>query len=109
MIEAWTSEQSAVETADMLRAAGVPAAASVWGSDIHHTENFQARGGAVSVRPPETHLRQVLPPPWKLSETPAEIVSPAPRMGEDTNYVLSRMLGYDQARIDALAQEGALE
>ena len=109
MIEAWTSEQSAVETADMLRTAGVPAAASVWGSDIHHSENFQARGGAVSVRPPETHLRQVLPPPWKLSETPAEIVSPAPRMGEDTTYVLSRMLGYDEARIDALAREGALE
>ena len=109
MIEAWTSEQSAVETAETLRAAGVPAAASVWGSDIHHSENFQSRGGAVSVRPPETHLRQVLPPPWKLSETPAEIVSPAPRLGEDTDYVLSRMLGYGQDKIDALAREGALE
>ena len=109
MIEAWTSEQSAVETAESLRAAGVPAAASVWGSDIHHSENFQARGGAVTVRPPETHLRQVLPPPWKLSETPAEIVSPAPRLGEDTEYVLSRMLGYDAEKIDALAREGALE
>ncbi len=109
MIEAWTSEQAAVETASALRAAGVPAAASVWGSDVHHSENFQARGGAVSVRPPETHLREVLPPPWQLSETPAEIVSPAPRLGEDTEYVLSRMLGYDQDRIDALAREGALE
>jgi benzylsuccinate CoA-transferase BbsF subunit len=109
MIEAWTSEQSAVETAEALRAAGVPAAASVWGSDIHHSENFQERGGAVDVRPPETHLRQVLPPPWKLSETPAEIVSPAPRLGEDTDFVLSRMLGYEQDRIDTLAREGALE
>ncbi len=109
MIEAWTSEQSAVETAEALRAAGVPAAASVWGSDIHHSENFRERGGAVSVRPPETRVRQVLPPPWKLSETPAEIVSPAPRLGEDTDYVLGRMLGYDQDRVDALAREGALE
>ncbi len=109
MIEAWTSERSAVETAASLRAAGVPAAASVWGSDIHRSESFQARGGAVDVRPPETHLRQVLPPPWKLSETPAEVVSPAPRLGEDTEYVLSRMLGYDHERIDALAREGALE
>ena len=109
MIEAWTSEQAAVETAETLRAAGVPAAASVWGSDIHHSENFQARGGAVAVRPPETHLREVLPPPWKLSETPAEVVSPAPRLGEDTEYVLIRMLGYEQERVDQLAQDGALE
>ncbi len=109
MIEAWTSEQSAVETAETLRAAGVPAAASVWGSDIHRAEHFQARGGAVAVRPPETHLREVLPPPWRLSETPAQVVSPAPRLGEDTEFVLSRMLGYDQNRIDALAHEGALE
>ena len=109
MLEAWTAEQSAVETAAALRAAGVPAAASVWGSDIHRSENFQARGGAVAVRPPETHLREVLPPPWQLSETPAAVVSPAPRLGEDTEYVLSRLLGYDQAQIDALAQEGALQ
>ena len=109
MIEAWTSERSAVETAEALRAAGEPAAASVWGSDIHHSENFRERGGAVGGRPPETRLREVLPPPWKLSETPAEIVSPAPRLGEDTDYVLGRMLGYDQDRIDALAREGALE
>lgn len=109
MIEAWTSEQAAVEAAETLRAAGVPAAASVWGSDLHRSEHFQERGGAVSVRPPETHLRQVLPPPWKLSETPAKIVSPAPRLGEDTAFVLSRMLGYSADRIDALAQAGALE
>ncbi|MCY3559011.1 MAG: CaiB/BaiF CoA-transferase family protein [Chloroflexi bacterium] len=109
MIEAWTSEQSAVETAETLRSAGVPAAASVWGSDVHHSQNFQDRGGAVAVRPPETHLREVLPPPWKLSETPAEVVSPAPRLGEDTQYVLKRMLGYEQERIDELAQQGALD
>ena len=109
MIEAWTSELAAMEAAETLRTAGVPAAASVWGSDIHRSEHFQARGGAVAVRPPETHTRHVLPPPWRLSETPAEIVSPAPRLGEDTQYVLSRMLGYSDDRIDALAQAGALE
>ena len=109
MIEAWTSEQSAIGAAQSLRSAGVPAAPSLWGSDIHYAEHFQGRGGGVEVKPPETQQRTVLPPPWRLSETPAEIVSPAPRLGEDTRYVLSRMLGYDAERIDALAQSGALE
>ena len=61
------------------------------------------------IRPPETRQRTVLAPPWRFSETPAEIVSPSPRLGEDTHFVLSRMLGYDQERIDALTAEGALE
>ena len=108
-IEAWTSEQSAQAAAQALRAAGVPASPSMWGADIHASEQFQARGGGVPIRPPETRERTVLAPPWKFSETPAAIVSPSPRLGEDTHFVLSRMLGYDQERIDALTAEGALE
>ena len=108
-IEAWTSEQSALAAAEALREAGVPASPSMWGADIHASEQFQARGGGVPIRPPETRQRTVLAPPWRFSETPAEIVSPSPRLGEDTDFVLSRMLGYDQERIDALTAEGALE
>ena len=109
MIEAWTSEQSAMGAAEALRAAGVPASPSLWGADLHASEQFQARQGGVPIKPAEIDQRTVLAPPWRLSETPAEIVSPSPRLGEDTRYVLSRMLGYDAERIDALAQAGALE
>ena len=108
-IEAWTSEQSAQGAAETLRAAGVPASPSMWGAEIHASEQFRARGGGTPIRPPETRQRTVLAPPWRFSETPAEIVSPSPRLGEDTQFVLSRMLGYDQERIDALTAEGALE
>ena len=108
-IEAWTSEQSAQAAAEALRAAGVPASPAMWGADIHASEQFRARGGGVPIRPPETRQRTVLAPPWRFSETPAAIVSPSPRLGEDTHYILSRMLGYDQERIDALTAAGALE
>ena len=108
-IEAWTGEQSAQAASEALRAAGVPASPSMWGADIHASEQFQARSGGVAIRPPETRQRTVLAPPWKFSETPAAIVAPSPKLGEDTHFVLGRMLGYDQERIDALHAEGALE
>lgn len=108
-IEAWSSEQSALAAAETLREAGVPASPSMWGADIHASEQFRARDGGVEIQPPETRRRTVLAPPWQFSETPAAIIAPSPRLGEDTHFVLSRMLGYDQQRIDALKQEGALE
>ena len=108
-IEAWTSEQSAEAAAAALLSAGVPASPSMWGVEIHASEQFAARSGGVPIRPAEVRQRTVLAPPWKLSETPAAIVSPSPRLGEDTHFVLSRMLGYDQGRIDALSAAGALE
>ena len=87
----------------------MPASPSMWGLEIHASEQFAARSGGVPIRPAEVRQRTVLAPPWKLSETPAAIVSPSPRLGEDTHFVLSRMLGYDQERIDALSAAGALE
>ena len=108
-LEAWTGEQSAHAAAEALLAAGVPASPSMWGHDIHASDQFQARSGGVPVRPPEKRQRTVLAPPWRFSETPAKVVAPSPRLGEDTHFVLSRMLGYDQERIDALTAEGALE
>ena len=108
-VEAWTSEQAAAPAAQALNEAGVPASPSLWGREIHESRWFRARETGVAVKPPEIRERTVLGPPWRFSETPAEISSPSPRLGEDTRFVLSRILGYDEERISKLEAEGALE
>jgi crotonobetainyl-CoA:carnitine CoA-transferase CaiB-like acyl-CoA transferase len=45
--------------------------------------------------------------PIKLSRTGEESFSAAPEVGQDTDQVLSELLGYDPARIDELKKQGA--
>lgn len=46
--------------------------------------------------------------PIKLSRTDEESFSPAPLLGEHTDSVLSDLLGYDQAQLQALREKGVV-
>ena len=46
--------------------------------------------------------------PYKLSETPAEIHSPPPLLGEHTEEVLTGLLGYSSEGVAALRDKGAI-
>ena len=46
--------------------------------------------------------------PVKFTDTPAEIRTPPPVLGEHTQEVLQGLLGYDPARIEKLRAEGAI-
>jgi crotonobetainyl-CoA:carnitine CoA-transferase CaiB-like acyl-CoA transferase len=45
--------------------------------------------------------------PIKLSRSNAESFTAAPGVGQNTDEVLSGLLGYDEARIDELKNKGA--
>lgn len=46
--------------------------------------------------------------PIKLSETPGKVEVPAPILGQHTEEILTQMLNYDSAKIEALRAVGAL-
>lgn len=46
--------------------------------------------------------------PIKLSETPGKVEEPAPTLGQHTEEILTKMLNYDNAKIEALRAAGAL-
>jgi crotonobetainyl-CoA:carnitine CoA-transferase CaiB-like acyl-CoA transferase len=48
-------------------------------------------------------------PCWTASAMPDADVRPSPRLGEHTRDIARRLLGYDDAQIDRLIEEGALE
>lgn len=108
-LAAWTRDQDAETLAARLLQAGIPASATRDGFAVYDSAQFRARGGPVAVDPPAWERRLVVPPPWRLSRTPASIPGPAPALGADNHGVLRDLLGYDAQQIAALEASGALE
>jgi benzylsuccinate CoA-transferase BbsF subunit len=106
-IAAWTATRDRFATAEILRAAGVPAGAvarpedridhdpatSEWGlwPTVHHREMGDVRVDGVPVH---------------LSETDWSIEHAGPCLGEHTHLVLSEILGLDDDEIERLARDG---
>jgi crotonobetainyl-CoA:carnitine CoA-transferase CaiB-like acyl-CoA transferase len=91
-----------------LDAAGVPAGAV---RDLHEVltdEQLLARRMVESVIHPVAGEIRLLGMPVKLSETPGEIRTPPPTLGEHTDCVLTKDLGLSTARVAELRQAGVI-
>lgn len=103
-LAAWTTKITPAEAEQRLQAVGVPAHEVVYAAD----EQLRDRGHIV-----EAPL-DGLGPVWiestrsVLSRTPACVTRAAPTQGQDTDDVLSEVLGYTDARIDVLRKGGVL-
>jgi crotonobetainyl-CoA:carnitine CoA-transferase CaiB-like acyl-CoA transferase len=110
-LRAWTSQQDATKLADALQALGIMAAPVQDGRDLFHDPQLRARG----FLEPVTHApcsgigrRAVIGRPWRLSEAPLSIPSPAPLLGEHNREVLSHLLQLTDAEIEELRTKGVL-
>ena len=108
LVENALSRDTASGWATRLREAGVPCGAVRSVEEALTDPQILARAMVESVDHPSIGALQVLGVPVKLSETPGSVRLPPPRLGEHTASVLGADLGYDQARIAALAETGAV-
>lgn len=108
LVERALATDSAITWATHLREAGVPCGAVRSVADALSDPQILARAMIESVDHPTIGPLQVLGVPVKLSETPGSVRLPPPRLGEHTASVLKDDLGYDDARITALAESGAV-
>ncbi|MGH7779891.1 MAG: CaiB/BaiF CoA transferase family protein [Candidatus Binataceae bacterium] len=104
----WTSKRRVAHVVDTLQAAGVAAGACADSKYLCEDPNLAARKYWVELEHPEVGVRRHAGIPWRMSETPCEVKSPAPCLGQHTDQVLAT-LGYGEAEIAALHKKGALD
>lgn len=107
-IEQWTAHHHADWLMDSLMAAGVPAGKVYDARDAVTDEHLRRRGFWTYLDHPEVGSSLYNRAPMRMSGTPLRVETPAPSIGQHTREVLSGMLGYSDAEIDALAGSQAL-
>jgi len=91
-----------------LLAAGVPAGRINTIDRVLNDPQVLHRQMVVEVDHPTAGRLKVLGVPYKFSETPAQVKSAPPLLGQHTDEVLRDMLGYDVNRIAKLREEGVI-
>jgi benzylsuccinate CoA-transferase BbsF subunit len=110
IVEAWTIGRAAAEAAQTLQNAGVAAFVVADNKYLsEEDEHLAQRDYFINLPHPEVGVKQHCGIPWKMSETPCEVRSAAPLLGQHTDEVLSGLLGLSEAEIAALREAGALE
>jgi formyl-CoA transferase len=91
-----------------LERAGVPAGKIKSVGEALESEHLRARGAIVTVNHPTAGRMRMVGPPIRLHGTPAEAAAPAPLLGEHTDEVLTKVLGYSSGTIAELRAGGVL-
>jgi benzylsuccinate CoA-transferase BbsF subunit len=105
LVTEWTLSHTHFEVTEMLQKAGVAAFPSLSNQEIFSDPHFKERKLAVEVEHPVMGKQVVLGAPWKLSETPAEVIKASPTMGENNEYVFGELLGLSSNEIKRLMDE----
>jgi crotonobetainyl-CoA:carnitine CoA-transferase CaiB-like acyl-CoA transferase len=102
----WTRTRSPEAAASTLQSAGV-SAMPVQGPDEHRADShLAARGALVTVVHPDVGAARYTANPLRMSETRMAPVTPAPRLGEHTADVLTRVLGLGEEEVRELVSQG---
>jgi len=108
LLEERIAGMSRDEAVRFLLDAKVPVAPVYNVDEVVVDPQLNERGMFVDVEHPNAGRVRVVNFPVKFSETPAEIRSAAPVLGQDNVDVLTELLGYDKGRISALRAAGVI-
>ena len=108
IVTAWTQERTADEATQALQKVGIPAYPSLDAIDMINNPHVGARDYFVELEHPEVGARRHMGIPWTMSRTPCEIRRPAPCLGQDTEAVLTDIVGLSQSEIAALRAKDIL-
>jgi benzylsuccinate CoA-transferase BbsF subunit len=101
----WTANHSPLEVTEILQQAGVAAAPFLISKNQYHDPHFKERGIFLEVNHPKSGREVFYGIPWKLSDTPGEVRSSGPLLGQDNGYVFKELLGLSQGDFEHLVEE----
>lgn len=107
-IEEWTRTRDRWQVTELLQGAGVAAFPSLSPEDLANDPHLAARDYFETLPHPEVGPRKHAGIPWRLSNGPDGVRSPAPILGADTEEILSDLLGCSPAEISRLRRERIL-
>jgi benzylsuccinate CoA-transferase BbsF subunit len=107
-VDGWTRTQDARPLAERLQAAGVDAAPVLDLGDLHDDPQLAHRRHFRWVEHPVLGRHPAEMNAIDFADTPADIRTPAPKLGEHTTYVLRTLFGMPADEYAALEQKGVL-
>jgi crotonobetainyl-CoA:carnitine CoA-transferase CaiB-like acyl-CoA transferase len=105
-IRQWAAPLDHIRAADLLQAAGVPAAPVMPAWEIFGDNHLNDRAFFERVRQPSTGTWWFAGFPWRLEKTPARTRLPAPMFAEHNRAVFRDLLGLSEAEVEGLYASG---
>ncbi len=105
IISDWTHDQDYYKVMEILQDKGVAAAPSMSAEALFNDPHLKERGLFKEVEHPVIGKDWVVTPPWRLSETPAEINRHSPILGEHNEEIFCTRLGMSQEEVKKLIDE----
>lgn len=110
VVNQWTSTQRAVELAESLQNAGIAVVVVADNKFLSEEDaHMRERDYWVYKEHAEVGKMQHAGVPWKMSRTPTEVRAAAPLIGEQTQEILTDLLGYSATEVESMRAQGALE
>jgi len=108
-IGALTRSHDAVDLAERLRKAGVPAFKSMNSIDLCADEFLWGRQGFRLVSDHKNGSRPTIGPSWRIAPNGPDVQRGAPLLGEHNDYVYREILGLSQDRFDDLVARKVID
>lgn len=105
IVEQWVSARGRNEVKGIMDEAGIPCEPVITEDELKEDPQLNAREMLVEVECADLGKFKIPGVPIKLSETPGGIESPAPKLGEHTEEILTALLGYSKDEIAKLKEE----
>ncbi len=106
-IEQWTQRHTKFEAMAILNELDIPCGPVLSMGEIMNDEALYVTGTLVRVSHPQRGEYVTIGLPIKLSDNKVEVTR-SPLLGEHTEEILSRVLGFDQDKVSALRASGAV-
>jgi CoA:oxalate CoA-transferase len=108
MLEHWSKTKTKEEVSDEFVSRGVAAGPVQTAEDLLNCNQLKHRNMLQTINDPIVGDLIYPGNPVKFSNIPEPVFTPAPRLGEHTNVVLSNLLGINEERLQQLKAEGII-
>ena len=105
IISAWTRTLTPQQVMERLQAVGVAAMPVMNIADQFADPHLNARETYVEIDHPHVGAEMLYGVPWRFSETPGQVRTPAPLLGQHNSYVLGELMGIADNELERLTSE----